>query len=419
MTVDYLDQLREYQFSDLSDLARVTALAIEQSGGGSTATQYVFYWQPGGTANGNVFADFAELYAAASALRASNPPSNNENPILCVVDDSDGSLNIPLGGYDFTGWVWRPATYRLSSPMVVTFEDGAVFKLADNPQTYFYVDGPIIFVNAGATSPIHTTSTQQEVAAILSNGAVLAGSAAGPFIGSATAGNVYVYLDEATFGDGTNLASAGSRTTVVAVNKSTWGTGAMTAGAFFYDAGTQISGTFHAGLLAELIDLAEQVSYRSGPQWPPGEGPVDVQAMGDYFASLLSNNPQQQSSPAPGPSPLTPAASLLNLTATLAVGGWFLVTINVPCSSAVSPDLLEMTILLDGAAISGAPIAEATTASDASSVVNLAITWGIQVPVDGAAHALGVTIQSMTGGAGTTLTPGTVVASAIERLPPP
>lgn len=89
-----------------------------------------YVYQPGGTAIGKVYTNFATLYTAASADPA---PTG----IVVLVDGSAGSVEIPAGTYDFNGWTFKSATiertpiyfmdgvdvpYSGVNPYVITFD---------------------------------------------------------------------------------------------------------------------------------------------------------------------------------------------------------------------------------------------------------------------------------------------------------
>lgn len=98
------------------------ATAWVQFGGGSSATQYAFVFQPGGTPSANVFDDWATLVGAMSAV---------DGPKLLQFDDQFLSIVIPSGTWDMTDTVWEGIDKNFDSSSgstLVLFDDGAVVE---------------------------------------------------------------------------------------------------------------------------------------------------------------------------------------------------------------------------------------------------------------------------------------------------
>lgn len=77
-----------------------------------------FTFAPGATPSGNIYASFAALYAAASAV---------PNPTI-EIDTNGGPAQIPSGTYDWDGWTWR--SIGTGSRQTLTFLDGAQWSPA-------------------------------------------------------------------------------------------------------------------------------------------------------------------------------------------------------------------------------------------------------------------------------------------------
>lgn len=105
------------------------------SGGGS-----VFVYQEGGTPSGNVYATWATLYSAASAV---------EGPVQVFIDDSAGTPEVAAGSYDFSNWtfVGQVNTFTGQRP-TLTIRTGVT--ITGN----FRAVSAVLLLDAGASSPI-------------------------------------------------------------------------------------------------------------------------------------------------------------------------------------------------------------------------------------------------------------------------
>lgn len=105
-----------------------------------------FVFQPGGISDGvETFADFADLYTAVVAARATAGGSGNV-PIIIGVDTLLGAATIPAGTYSMENVTLVGVGAPTGQTPTVTFADGTVFNFLRRFEN-------IIVVNANTTTP--------------------------------------------------------------------------------------------------------------------------------------------------------------------------------------------------------------------------------------------------------------------------
>jgi len=113
---------------------------------GGVVAPLTFVYQPGGSAGGNVYTDFATLYAALSA-------ASGFRRLVFDATFAGGPMLLPVGTYDFTDVKWSTGT-NLQFPggpgtATVQFQDGTTITNLNQ------VEGIILYYNApGGTPPI-------------------------------------------------------------------------------------------------------------------------------------------------------------------------------------------------------------------------------------------------------------------------
>ena len=111
----------------------------------SLATQYALVFQPGGVAAGNVYTDWASLYAALNL--AAPASANGTRPTSeILVDDSFAAAIIPAGAYNLDGVTFKAV--RNSA----TATEGAALSFAVGATISPAAVGSVIVLTTGSLS---------------------------------------------------------------------------------------------------------------------------------------------------------------------------------------------------------------------------------------------------------------------------
>jgi len=351
-------------------LARARAAA-------AASARATFVLRPGGTAGGNVYTDWASLYAAFSQV---------QGPRWVWIDGSLGVPLVPAGTYNVDNTVF--GTYGSGPPLfangTLNFESGATFTF-----TSMTIEGNLTMQSASSAPIVQMTNGS---AIIMSDGCELAGSPAAAFANVPDGNQAQIYVQgNSQLGDGTNPALSTTGTgewQVFAFNDgaitdgsiSTTGTPGATV---FYDASSQIGLHFSANIAGTLLDKASQVAYTpaTASNWNPVPGTV-----AGALDQLAAPNALTQLNAAP----LGPATTVSLATAatfTRALSGKFVVAARLSGTDAGDTDTIAAQLTLDGTPVG--PVSKVDTGF-AGATWDTSITWIVTI-ADTATHHAGIT----------------------------
>lgn len=177
------------------DNGETTNWILFGGGGPSPASSDTFVYQPGGTAVGNRYTDWATLYAAVLATR-----SGSNAPITIWMDNTYGTVSIPAGSYDFLGVRVKGLGDLGDARVPVTVDDGAEIANMN-----YFEDVDMTFDN---TSVVDTVSTNRLIA-LDNTGIIENGSSPIWEIQSGSVFTVAMLFGANVAGDDTTPASTG------------------------------------------------------------------------------------------------------------------------------------------------------------------------------------------------------------------
>lgn len=153
--------------AEIGDLRRDIDEAFNSAEAQISVTGYVFMLQPGGVAGGNVYTDWASLWAVAGSIKSSR---------IIQFDDSLAPIVIPAGVYDQKNIIWE-GTFK-TTDVLVNLADGVelpnlslirhgvqVNSLATTTTPIVIADGDVLICERGGSVQRDVTATKAVVRA--------------------------------------------------------------------------------------------------------------------------------------------------------------------------------------------------------------------------------------------------------------